>query len=1056
MKYDKLLNNLKQECLVVDIETWAVDILGNEININAQNDYYIEKAVVKWFGAYSYREDKLYLLNPVYDEDKIKKLLATHSIIVGFNSEEFDFPILANNRLTDIYKRYIQVDCMQILGKSNFKNKSGYLYKNRGTLMNYKFKNNSLKTMAIEMGLKTQKKELDYHIFAKDAWTQEEEQKIKFYLQSDVVATSEIFDKLWDFWKPFTEMLDEKYVTNLSWIRNSIASLTYKCACSYLGIEPTYSDRPSKAEEMGGRVILPKYQEARNVWYIDYASLYPHIICMFNLLDENISTINEFNFSGNDIFKVRGKYYAKTPHKLNAHIQKCLKERIKLKKTDPDNPMIYTLKIFLNGLYGVIRSGIFEQLHTPNAGWDTCWLGQQISMLTEKIMDEFGFETIAGDSISGDSKIITYNKQIAIEELWNLNKNNIIYARGKEIKKWSGDKILTCDNNFNNIYLYPVEIIRHKVNKKIYKISLSKQDSLILTEDEGLLCLDENLQYMTVSPKDILEKKINYVLFNRYIPRTKIVSKKFQKELYNLMGMIVANGSIEPYCISISYEYINEYIDKIISKINKPFKIQFRDKKTDIRLASKKFRDLFANLGFAGNSKTKRLPTWLFDESEENICYFLNGIMSGDGTVCLRNNKPIIRYTSINEKLIDDLRFLFALVGIASSKIKETTENNYKGKKSGTYSYHLIILDRERYKNKVGFICDTKNNRIKNESMKQWVNASINDFKHAHNKAKSTLRIMNDIYNRGFIPRRINKIEEIKYTDYVYDISIPGTQKFYANNVLVHNTDSLFLLAKDKKYNNKEYVKDCLKKVIKKINDNCPFPVETFNIDIEDYLDYIMFPFSNQEVVDEKTRQLLNTGIINGYQKQDLNGRKCIIEIASGKIVKRGRSWVKEPKGKKKNYLYICGNDVTLVGLPIKKDGATHLGIKIYEEILKPLIIKNKSAKFNKKFMDDIVNDYLKKDSIMKLISREFKVKPYTSYKVSKGQSEPTGIYAQISKQYFNGREGIINLIKNKKIGKVGRGYLYCTVEEAIQNNLNAKDLDLEKLWGELEPFIKE
>lgn len=36
-------------------------------------------------------------------------------------------------------------------------------------------------------------------------------------------------------------------------------------------------------------------------------------------------------------------------------------------------------------------------------------------------------------------------------------------------------------------------------------------------------------------------------------------------------------------------------------------------------------------------------------------------------------------------------------------------------------------------------------------------------------------------------------VTKIEYNDFVYDLSVPGFQKFFANNILVHNTDSLFV-----------------------------------------------------------------------------------------------------------------------------------------------------------------------------------------------------------------------------------------------------------------------
>jgi len=92
----------------------------------------------------------------------------------------------------------------------------------------------------------------------------------------------------------------------------------------------------------------------------------------------------------------------------------------------------------------------------------------------------------------------------------------------------------------------------------------------------------------------------------------------------------------------------------------------------------------------------------------------------------------------------------------------------------------------------------------------------------------------------------------------------------------------------------------------------------------------------------------------------------------------------------------------------------------------------------------------LKNEDIMRMISIEYNVKPAKSYK------NQSSIYAQISVGYLNEEEGVISLIKNNKIGKAGKKSKYCTIEEARENNLQIEDLDLEKLYNELAPFIKE
>lgn len=660
MNLKGILNN----ALVYDIETYAEDKNGKEIDINSQFDTYLELAQVKWVGIYSFRDNKEYYLEVSKDRDKIISLFEDHDVYIGFNSKSFDFPILVNNGLIRSDKWCKHIDCMTILGSSRFLDCDGYKYKNRGELMGYKFKKNSLECMAETTELEFQKSEIDYKIFKKNEYTEQEKKDIIFYLRNDIMATKGLFDKLFNFWKPFTELIDWKDVQNLSWIRSSIASLIYKAVCHQMGVEPTYGEKGNrKRQEMGGNVIEPIYEEAEDVWYIDFTSLYPNIFCMFNLFAE-VDKDKKDAWHGNKLFKVKGYYDISHEHPLTKVVKKMLKQRIELKKKDPTNPMIYALKIFLNGLYGVVHSPIFEKAHTPNAGWDCPFLGQQLQKFVKQELELKGFEAIAGD------------------------------------------------------------------------------------------------------------------------------------------------------------------------------------------------------------------------------------------------------------------------------------------------------------------------------------------------------------------------------------------------------TDALWLKCKQKRHNDIDYIETCLKIIIKKILDNVPFPTETFNMDIENYIEYVLFPFSDEPLVDEETRQKLNRkNNVDGYLKTEQDGKKVIIDEQTGEIIKKGRSWIKKRKSKKKNYLYLYKEDgemkIKIVGLPIKKDGSTVLGMKIFNEVLKPKILENKRAKFDSDFIEEQTKTYLKKKEIMKLMAREFKVKPAKSYK------SQSSIYAQISNGYFGGGDGVISLIKNNKIGNVGKGTLYCTVDDAIKNKLSVEDLDLEKLRSELEVFIK-
>ena len=665
------LDNVLKSTLIVDIETCALSSSGKEIEIRGNFEEYISMAKVKWVGCYSYKNKKQYYLNAQTQAKEIISLLNSHDILVHFNGLDFDIPILANNGFVDTKKRYNHIDLMVILGLTTAKTKDGYKYKGRGALMDYKFKKNSLRHMAEIMQLETQKGDIDFKIFQKNEWTKEETNEILKYLSSDVMAEKQMFDKLVNYWKPFAELIDEKYVYDLSWLKNSIASLTYKSVCRVLNEEPTYGEIGSQAEEMGGFVLLPKQEESYGVFYVDYTSLYPNIFSCFNLTaeipEEDIEN-HENVWHGNDLFKVRGYYDCSKWHILSKWIAEKLEERIRLKQNDSESPLIYTLKIILNTIYGIIRSAIFEKVHTKNAGYDCCWIGQQINEFTRRMLEQFGF------------------------------------------------------------------------------------------------------------------------------------------------------------------------------------------------------------------------------------------------------------------------------------------------------------------------------------------------------------------------------------------------------NILQSDTDGFMIKAIDDKNNNKKYVLECLDQIVEIIKEHMPYPTDNFTIKIEEYFDYLLSPFSEQPIVEDKIREQLNKELVKGYIEKEVNKKKCVIDESSNIIVKIGRSWVKTRMGRKKNYLFIANNKVELVGLPLKKDTATPLGVQIFKEVLEPEILKNKRAKFPKKYIQGLIEEYLKKDGVLESLATEYKVQRIDTYKeykqcLDKSKYEPKQIQCQISMTYFGGEAGVIRLIKNSKVGKVGKGMSYCSLEEAKKVNLTANDLDLTKVYNELEVF---
>jgi hypothetical protein len=479
MKHTDLINRIIKECLVFDIETCSFYPDSKQpIDIRKDFKNYVKYAKTKWIGFYSYKYGE-YWETAVNSENKsfILKYFSDHKTYVGFNNRDFDSPICVSNEImSDEYTQ--QLDLMRILGKDQFRG-----FKNRGEFMKLKLKKividgkkygaHSLQGIASAMGLPFHKGDIDYKIFYKDEWTDEECDEIKKYLRMDIELTKQIFEKTMNFWMLVTDWLSEKDIENWSWIGSSMASLTYKDACNAIGVEDTYGEKGEKTK-MGGRAIDPPESEVWNLWYLDEKSKYPHTFAEFDLFNEinvdifcaearrdfdcgeltnqeilNFAVEQGLLFHGNDLIKVRGYYDMRKRSILSMHVLTRLRTRFDIQKVlknidsdlkltieipetltgilesnqltkeiiDKLKGLEYMIKILLNALYGVARSAVFEKLYTPNAGYDCCWIGQQTHEFIEKEFNARGYLAKGGFTDSWFFKRIAGDSEESIKAL---------------------------------------------------------------------------------------------------------------------------------------------------------------------------------------------------------------------------------------------------------------------------------------------------------------------------------------------------------------------------------------------------------------------------------------------------------------------------------------------------------------------------------------------------------------------------------------------------------------------------------------------------------------
>lgn len=569
---------------------------------------------------------------------------------------------------------------------------------------------------------------------------------------------------------------------------------------------PSYVRYKGDGGYQGAIVLDPEDNTFDNVVVLDYASLYPNTIITFNIspdtllkdkqLDEaikqGIPCSNLTTLMNNEKVGYRMDFMGMIPKAVKMLIDKRMeyKKLYKNAKDDDPNKVEYDLKqwnykIIINSIYGYLGYRFSPLFDTTVSGSVTAQSRYMLTTCVDLVnTSPVGATVIYGDSVQGDSNVIikidNKIKEIQIKELFA----NVDYKiNNKEYSNCNNIEVLTMDDNGNNVFKPIKYIMRHNSNKQMYRVQTTNINYIDVTEDHSIITMNKDMNLCYTKPNNFDSKQ--YLIFNNKIPY-QINSRQYSKELYQFLGLFLGDGSIwktnnKYYYCSLSQ---GKDLDEILSKIIIPLQTQgwikhyWVKQKNDITINGLNLVRMIQDVCLDINNK-KMIPEFIYSETPENISNFISGLFQSDGTVIMRGNTPIVRFTNTNYNLIRGMSMLLHQLGISNSYFMENNYNNYNGKYSNTKSMHLIITNIEKFKS-VGLILDRKNDRIINYKRTVLPEFITKDFNIKHPKS----------------------ITPIDYCDYVYDIEVETIHRFYANGILVHNTDSQFSVLN--KYNHKE------------------------------------------------------------------------------------------------------------------------------------------------------------------------------------------------------------------------------------------------------------
>jgi len=690
---------------------------------------------------------------------------------------------------------------------------------------------------------------------AKDDWEFIPTEKIKGkkwdefygYNLKDSELTYKLFEKIWPDMQEFTKVVEEP-LFDVS--RYSMSNLVENYIMHNLEKYNEIIEKKPVNDMIGARRAEERYEGAfvfqpipglyEDIVFFDFTSMYGSVIVSFNLSRESYLNKREKNSTMVDIGEKK-VYFAKDRGFFSKMVNEIIETRKKYKKEYNEAPTNLlkarsnAFKLLANASYGYL--GYFgARYYCREAAASTAALARvEIKKAINRI-EKKGYRIVYSDSVDGKTKLFVKKNDVIyeeeIEELFEkVDQKSIL---DKEYNFKDDLEVLTLDNKGNSVFKPLVYVMRHKSNKKMYRVHFTNNWSIDVTEDHSLIGYQSShfnqtnkakrdpLQRITeIKPQEI-GKKANSIISLQKVPFEETNSRDYPKEVYEFMGFFIGDGSFhrnkshqknnKDYYLGLSLgNDKDEVFDRLINPLIKSKYIGnfwwSNTRSGDIRLNGLKLVKLIAE-NCRNKDNKKIIPKWLFDEREENIAAFLRGLFSADGTVMVRSNAPIIKFTSINDEYIKDVRNLLYRVGISHSTFRDNTINSYKTNKktysSGSFSKNIIIKNKDSFVKKIGFLIDRKNERAK-----------IKTREH-HKKL---------IKNFEFDLQQVTSVEKINTPKYVYDVEVEDTHRFFANNVLVHNTDSIaFLQGKKSK-------KD-VNKMLENINSDLPGIME---LDLEGF-----------------------------------------------------------------------------------------------------------------------------------------------------------------------------------------------------------------------------
>lgn len=362
-------------------------------------------------------------------------------------------------------------------------------------------------------------------------------------------------------------------------------------------------------------------------------------------------------------------------------------------------------------------------------------------------------------------------------------------GRRVTIKEFYNNKALNCIQSWENGTC--ISEVSHKIAtgfKDCFKVTLRTGRSITVTPEHPFLMPDGWRRCDEIKVGETVATPTKLLSYSK---------NQFGYGSAHLLGLLIGDGGLTAPSSVRFYNTDEEVIDRF-NKLCNYKNCTVKKLKSDpcgyyvVGAPKNNVLHMAQFYGIAGkSSKEKRIPEAIFTASTAEKAEFISGLWMTDGYI-----SPYPEICLANKGLIDDLQHLLLRLGIVS--IVKYKPTQYKGCTVDAWRLKIAAFSLNRfaeiiplysYKKRQLDEIASKSRNFNTGHPSVYVNNELKRFKHIKVKEENRWWYTTDIYWDEVI-----SIEPVGLTE-IYDLTVPGTHCFVANDIIVHNTYELVACA---------------------------------------------------------------------------------------------------------------------------------------------------------------------------------------------------------------------------------------------------------------------